>query len=207
MTRDGTFRKAIHIFLPFLLPGLLIGFSFWRSGIVQRHFEAQLLQERSAAAQSKLEQLRAADVASTLDARAYESLLDDFSKLTGLDLRAENGASKGEVSAQLGRFIDTVVDDLNRFGYSETGEPYLIFKSVTPGKRQVIDRILAVDFEMNLEGKYLALPLFLDSLSRIAREQNCPVSVGGIRVMPVEPGSNSGVLKITIPLRAYFLEH
>ena len=71
---------------------------------------------------------------------------------------------------------------------------------------EAIPPFLVVNFEMNLEGKYLAMPLFLDSLSRIAREQKCPISVGGIKVSPVEPSSNSGVLDITIPLRAYFVE-
>lgn len=198
-----TLRNRI---LPFLIPVALISISFWRSGVVQKYFEAQALQRRSVAAQSKLDQLRAVDVASNLNDREYKEMVKDFADLAGLSLDPETAPTKGEVSAKVGRLIDAVVADMDRFGSVQPEEPYLVFKGVQPGVSEAIPPFLVVNFEMNLEGKYLAMPLFLDSLSRIAREQKCPISVGGIRVSPVEPGSNSGVLDITIPLRAYFVE-
>lgn len=192
--------------IPFFIPLLLITASFWRSGVVQKHFEAQALERRSLAAQSKLDQLRAVDVAHNDDNLEYKQMVKDFADLTGLSLDPENAPTKGEVSAKIGRLIDAVVADMDRFGRSQPDEPYLVFKGVKPGVSEEIPPFLVVDFEMNLEGKYLAMPLFLDSLSRIAREQRCPISVGGIQVSPVEPGSNTGILNITIPLRAYFVE-
>ncbi|MCA9779411.1 MAG: hypothetical protein KC800_21940, partial [Candidatus Eremiobacteraeota bacterium] len=119
--------------VPFFIPLLLISASFWRSGVVQKHFEAQALERRSLAAQSKLDQLRAADVAHNDDNLEYKQMVKDFADLTGLSLDPENAPTKGEVSAKIGRLIDAVVADMDRFGRSQPDEPYLVFKGVKPG--------------------------------------------------------------------------
>jgi hypothetical protein len=199
----GNLRRK---YLPFLIPVILIGLSFWRAGVVQRYSESRLLQKRSAAAQEKLTELQAVSVAANLDVQRYEGLVEDFSQLTGLNRGRENARSKGEINSQISRLIDAVVTDLRRYENSPTGERYLIYKGVTPGDRQVIEPFIAVSFEMNLEGRFFAVPLFLDSLSRIAKEQKCAISVGELNVSKLEQDSNTGVLRITIPLRAYFLE-
>jgi hypothetical protein len=193
-------------YLPFLIPLILIGVSFWRAGVVQKYTESRLLQQRSVAAQEKLDELQAVSVAANIDDRKYQGLVVDFAELTGLNLDPENALSKGEVNSQISRLIDAVVTDLERYENAPTGERYLIYRGVTPGDRQVIEPFLAVDFEMNLEGRFFAVPLFLDSLSRIAKEQKCAISIGELKVSTAEPNSNTGVLLITIPLRAYFLE-
>ena len=158
------------------------------------------------AAQEKLNELQAVSVAARDDEQKYQVLVDDFAELTGLRRGQENVLSKGEINSQISRLIDAVVEDLRRYEHTQTGERYLVYKGVTPGERVLVEPFVAVNFEMNLEGRFFAVPLFLDSLSRIAKEQKCAVSIGELKVSKLDPNSNTGVLRITIPLRAYFLE-
>lgn len=199
-------RASLNRYLPFLIPIVLISLSFWRAGLVQSYSESQRLQERSAAARHKLDQLQALDVASKINDKEYQGLVYDFAQLTGLSLDRENALSKSEINTQVSQLINAVVSDLRRYEYAPTGERYLIYKGVTPGERQLIEPFVAVDFKINLEGRFFALPLFLDALSRIAREQKCAISIGELQVSTIDPNDNTGVLLITIPLRAYFLE-
>ena len=194
------------IVFPLLLPLVLIFFSFWRTGLLERSTEFNLLQKRSSAAQLKLDELRAISVSEKYLQEKYFELEEEFSKLTGLDPDADIALSKGEVAGSLARFIQAVAEELRGEEYaSETGT-HLFLRSVTPGQRQVFEPFLAVDFEMNLEGRFFTLPRFLERLSLIAQDQKCSISVGELRVAPIYQDSNTGELAITLPLRVYFLE-
>ena len=197
---------AKSMIFPLLLPLFLISFSFWRTGVLERYSELNHLEKRSSAAQLKLDELRAISVAEKIYQKNYEELVLEFSELTGLSLDANFALSKGEVAGSLARFIEAVSEELRGEEYASSRGSYLFLKSVTPGQRQVIEPFLAVDFEMNLEGRFFALPRFFERLSYIAQNQKCSISVGELRVAPIYQDSNTGELAITLPLRVYFLE-
>lgn len=194
------------IVFPLLLPLILISFSFWKTGVTERATELNLLQKRSHAAQLKLDELRAISVAEKIYQENYRGLVEEFSALTGLSLDVNFALSKGEVAGTLARFIEAVAEELRGEEYASERGTHLFLKSVTPGQRQVIEPFLAVDFEMNLEGRFFTLPKFLERLSHIAQSQKCSISVGELRVAPIFEDSNTGELAITLPLRVYFLE-
>lgn len=165
------------------------------------------MKAQKVASQSRLVELQAIAVASRIDEKKYADLVVEFADLAGLNLDSEYAVSKGEVSAQIARFVEAVTDGLReeRFASGQHSN-YLLFRSVTPGERQVIEPFLSVDFELNLEGRFFALPDFLNLLSEIAAEQRCAVSIGELRVARTDAQHNTGRLTITLPLRAYFLE-
>ena len=195
-------------FLPLFLPLLLLAFSFWKAGLHTLYVEAQAVERRAVAAQSRLDTLQALSVASRIDSQKYENLVLEFSELTGLPLDSEYAVSKGEVSAQVARFVDAVVEGLHdeEFAGLVDERAYLLFQSVTPGQRQVVEPFLLVDFELNLKGRFFAVPRFLSLLSRIAADQRCAISIGVLEVARVSELANTGELVVTLPLRAYFLE-
>jgi len=109
--------------------------------------------------------------------------------------------------------VDAVVEAVRAQEASfEEAEPALLtFKSVTPGARSSMDRFLLVDFHLNLEGRFHALPQFLSELSRIvsriSKEENCAISFGReISIASENPGGKSGYLLIKFPLRVYLLD-
>ena len=136
----------------------------------------------------------------------YAVLLSQFSEVTGLKMSSEEAVSRGESAGQVARFVEAVTEGLKDESFSSSERAYLEFKSVTPGERQVWEPFFSVDFELNLEGRFFALPDFLKLISVVAQEQQVPISIGELRVSAVSPVSNSGELSIVIPLRAYFLE-
>jgi hypothetical protein len=166
-----------------------------------------MVHKRLEAAEARLIQLQAIDVASRIDEKKYSGLVSDFAQLTGLELESDSAVTKGEATAQVGRLVDSVIRSLKQEGaLSRFQGSYLLFQSVTPGQRQVVGPFLSIDFELNLEGRFFALPEFLVLLSRIAREEQCTISVGELQVSSKVPGGRSGELQIVLPLRAYFLE-
>jgi len=172
------------------------------------YVEAQAVERRAVAAQSRLDTLQALSVASRIDSQKYENLVLEFSELTGLPLDSEYAVSKGEVSAQVARFVDAVVEGLHdeEFAGLVDERAYLLFQSVTPGQRQVVEPFLLVDFELTLKGRFFAVPRFLSLLSRIAADQRCAISIGVLEVARVSELASTGELVVTLPLRAYFLE-
>jgi hypothetical protein len=194
-------------FFSIIIPLLLLSVSFWRAGIHSLYLESRMVQRRAVAAQSRLEALQALSVASRIDQKKYDDLVVEFADLTGLRLGTEFAVSKGEVSAQVARFVDAIVEGLREEQFSLAEEPnYLLFRSVAPGQRQALEPFLSVDFEINLEGRFFALPRFLLMLTRIAQEQKCAISIGELQVARASEFGNTGELSITLPLRAYFLE-
>lgn len=194
-------------FFPILIPLALLCLSFWRAGLYEDYHQAKEIQAQRVASEARLVELQAIDVASRIDEQKYQGLVSDFAEITGLELDSEYAVSKGEVSAQLARFVQAVTLGLrqDRFAPTDRGH-YLLFRSVTPGTRHVVEPFLWVDFELNLEGRFFALPAFLSLLSEIAQEQRCTISVGELKVARIDSNQNSGRLYITLPLRAYFLE-
>ena len=194
-------RSALPVFLPLLL----LCFSFWRAGLYEDYRMSREVRQELLAAESRLEELRAISVASRIDEQKYGSLAVEFASLTSLGLDRETAVSKGEVSAQVARFVEAVVAGLREERFALADErSYLLFRSVTAGERRELSPFLSVDFELNLEGRFFALPEFLDLLSQIASRQSCAISVGELRLAPLESAPNTGRLLITLPLRAYF---
>lgn len=193
-------RKVVF---PLLLPLLLLAISFWRAGVYDLHLRVRELQAESVVSQQRLDELRALSVAGGVAERNYEELVIEFADLTGLDPGDET-PSRGIVTGQVGRLVDAVVNDLQTGEYSTEEHP-LYFHSVTPGQRYQFPPFLAVDFELNLEGRFFALPGFLHRLSVITEEQRCAISVGEMVIVSADQAGNTGDLFIVIPLRAYFL--
>lgn len=189
-----------------LLPVVLLSISFWKAGLQDRYQEAVSLKRQANRAQSRLEELRATSVASKIDQKKYRALVQEFALLTGLDTtQGEKSVPRGEMTAQVGRLVDALTLELRSGSFSQSPDRYLNFRSVTPGERQVIEPFLFVDFELNWEGRFFALPEFLVLLSEIAEEQKCAISLGELQVVSTAEMGNAGSLSITLPLRAYFL--
>ncbi|HIB65560.1 MAG TPA: hypothetical protein EYO33_10740 [Phycisphaerales bacterium] len=192
--------------VPFLLPLLLLGYSFFRAGVYDRYRDLQALKRDSLAAEQRFSEVQAVDVSFRYLKDDYAVLLSQFSEVTGLKMSSEEAVSRGESAGQVARFVEAVTEGLKDESFSSSERAYLEFKSVTPGERQVWEPFFSVDFELNLEGRFFALPDFLKLISVVAQEQQVPISIGELRVSAVSPVSNSGELSIVIPLRAYFLE-
>ena len=192
--------------VPFLLPLLLLGYSFFRAGVYDRYRDLQALKRDSLAAEQRFSEVQAVDVSFRYLKDDYAVLLSQFSEVTGLKMSSEEAVSRGESAGQVARFVEAVTEGLKDESFSSSERAYLEFKSVTPGERQVWEPFFSVDFELNLEGRFFARPDFLKLISVVAQEQQVPISIGELRVSAVSPVSNSGELSIVIPLRAYFLE-
>ncbi len=192
--------------VPCLLPLLLLGYSFFRAGVYDRYRDLQALKRDSLAAEQRFSEVQAVDVSFRYLKDDYAVLLSQFSEVTGLKMSSEEAVSRGESAGQVARFVEAVTEGLKDESFSSSERAYLEFKSVTPGQRQVWEPFFSVDFELNLEGRFFALPDFLKLISVVAQEQKVPISIGELRVSAVSPVSNSGELSIVIPLRAYFLE-
>lgn len=193
--------------LPTALPLLLLCFSFWRAGLYEDYRSSRDVRHRLIAAESRLQELRGKDVANEFYKREHQKLTVEFAAVTGLGLDPETAVTKGEVSAQMARFVDAVIRGLKEERFAGADErSYLLFLSVTPGERQdeALAPFLSVDFELNLEGRFFALPEFLGLLSRIAEDQRCAISIGELRLEPLKKAPNTGRLLIRLPLRAYF---
>lgn len=196
----------LRLFLPLLIPVVLLGYSFYNAGVYQQLQEYRGLQKQSTQAEQRLAELQAVSVSHRYDQKKYNDLLKDFADVTGLQLSAEHATSKGESTAQIARFVEAVTQGLRQQRFTHDERAYLVFKSITPGTRQVWEPFFSVDFELNLEGRFFALPDFMALLSVIADEQKVPISIGELRVQASDPWKNSGELSIVVPLRAYFHE-
>ena len=196
----------MRYFVPFLLPLFLIGYSFFKAGIYDRYQDLQALRRDSREAEQRVSEMQAVDVSFRYLKDDYSILLLEFSEVTRLKMSSEEAVTRGESAGQVARFVEAVTQGLRDESFSSSERAYLVFKSVTPGQRQVWEPFFSVDFELNLEGRFFALPAFLKLISVVAQEQRVPISIGELRVSAVNQASNSGELSIVIPLRAYFLE-
>ena len=193
-------------FLPVLLPLLLIGYSFFRAGVYDKYQDLQALRREIRVAEQKVSEMQAVDVSFRYLKEDYSVLLAEFSQVTGLKMESEEAVSRGESASQVARFVEAVTRGLREETFSSDESAYLVFRSVTPGQRQVWEPFFSVDFELNLQGRFFALPAFLKLISVIAEEQRVPISIGELRVSAGSRSANVGELTIVVPLRAYFLE-
>lgn len=191
-------------YLSFLLPCILVGFSFFRAGTLESYNELQLLTEQRVAAQTKLSELRAISVAANIDEKNYQNLVDDFTSLTGLALDEGSRISRSEVTAQVSQLVDLLKSELEVRRELFSARKSLVVKGLSPGDKDSFAPFSSTEFELILEGRFFALPDFLMLVSRLAEEQNCPISLGELEIKSDNESQNPSLLRITLPLRAYF---
>lgn len=188
-----------RLLLPLLLPLVLLGVSFWKAGVISRYYEVRELERKVTIAQARLDEARAV-------AWEYQGYVNEFADLTGLRLQeSEIMVTRSEVNAQLADLVDAITKELKSERYTTDEEAYLLLVGVTPGERQLLDPFLWIDFQVHLEGRFFALPQFMDRVSHLAKEKNCSVSIGELKMQPLQQEGGRGDLAITLPLRAYFL--
>lgn len=192
--------------LPIALCLLLLALSFAQAGLLQDYQRARQVHRRLQSARARLEAVKAQSLAATLEERNYQALIEEFAEVTRLSERARR-VSKGEVDTQVAQLVDGVTRGLEEEPFASSDEKtFLVFRSVSPGERQEFPPYLSVDFEINLEGRFFALPDFLALISHVAEEQQCTVSIGKLQLTPIPEAPIPGSLQIKLPLRAYFYE-
>lgn len=185
-----------RLLIPLAVPLLLFSLGLVLDGVITRSQDLHRLERQRQHSQLRLEDLQAQAVAAREDARTYQGLLEEFESLVGLQ------QERGSASEQLAGFMGAVEAHF----LTEPAPQALHFVSVSPGSQHRFSPFVAVEFDLNLTGRFYALPRFLKQLSEIAQQQQCTVSVGVLQVQSSQRTAYTGELSITLPLRAYFRE-
>lgn len=188
--------------MPLTIPVLLFTIGTLFDGVLARTADLHRLELQRQHSQLRLEALQAQTVAARVGESSYPDLIEEFETIAGFRGRA---TGDGDASAQLAAFVGAVEDHfLQKSGFEE--DLPLRFVSVSPGSEHSFPPFLAVEFDLNLKGRFHAIPGFLKRLSAISEEQACSVSVGVLRLSSGPKTWTTGELSITLPLRAYFRE-
>lgn len=192
--------------LPITLCLLLLTLSSVQTGLLADYQRARQVRRHLESARARLEAVKAQSLTATLEERNYQALIDEFAQVTRLSERARR-VSPEEVDTQVAQLVDGVTLGLEADPFASSEEKaFLVFRSVSPGQRQEFPPYLSVDFEINLEGRFFALPDFLALVRRVAEEQQCTVSIGELHLTSISGAPVPGSLQIKLPLRAYFYE-
>ena len=179
----------------------------WGPSFLQRWQEASSLRLQLHERQSILDQLGATAVAARAEGREYESLLDEFAILT--QLRASDPFRDPQQDLPSSVQVAALVRAVQEASHEdvEPGAPVPItLRSVTPGSKQRFGPFLMTEFELNLEGRFHALPAFLDLLTKVGQRRRLVVSVGSLSLSSRSDTERTGILTIKLPIRAYFRE-
>ena len=188
-----------------LAPALLIVVSWLLGGGYDLYQDSVYVERELAYAKRQLEGLQAQTVAAKIDQKKYLELVQEFAEDSRLGGSME--PSPGEaVATQLAALIRAIEREVEATSVFSEARTKLSFESVSPGKRESFAPFYFVEFEVNLEGRFFAIPIFLDLLTKISAQQRCKVSVGTLQVTSSDREGRTGRLYITLPIRAYFLE-
>lgn len=187
-----------RLIVPFTIPLFLFFLGAFLDGVVARHYDLQRLERQRQHAQFRLEGLQAQSVAARLDQEEYRALVAEFEELVGLQ------QARGDASDQLASLVGAVEQHFLDGGGGPNSA--LSFVSVSPGSQARFSSFVAVEFDLNLTGRFYALPAFLNRLTEIGQERDCTVSVGVLSLSSGAQTASTGELNITLPLRAYFRE-
>lgn len=201
-----TARGALQFrtFLPLVWLTLLVISPVFSDSFQEQVREHLSLSTLLKSRQANLDQLRAVTVAARIEGREYDALLDEFGALTGL--RASDpfrAPSRGEpASIQVAALVRAVQEASLKDVEPDAPAP-IVLLSVTPGARQRLGPFSMTEYELNLEGRFHALPAFLDLLTQVGRHQRLAISIGSLRLLSRPDTSRTGMLSITLPVRAY----
>ncbi len=179
----------------------------WGSSFHQRWQEESTLRLRLTERQSTLDQLSATSVAARAEGREYESLLKEFTTLTQLKASDPFRDPQQDLpsSVQVAALVRAVQEASHQDVAPGTPLP-ITLRSVTPGSNQRFGPFLMTEFELNLEGRFHALPAFLDLLTQVGQRRRLVVSVGSLSLSSRSDTERTGILSIKLPIRAYFRE-
>lgn len=203
--RTGGLRGTSLV--PLLWCALLILSPLTSAQLQQRQDEETSLRESLKQRQAHLDQLQAVSVAARAEGREYEKLLDEFATLT--QLRASDPFREPQRELPSSVQVAALVRAVQEASFKETppdSPPPIILRSVTPGERQSLGPFQMTEFELNLEGRFHALPAFLDLLTQVGQRRRLAVSVGSLSLSHRSDTARTGLLNIKLPIRAYFRE-
>lgn len=188
-----------------LVPGSLIFLTWLLGGGYDLYQDSQHIDRELTYAESQLERLQALTVAAKIDQGKYSDLVEQFAANSGLHQSLQSTSTE-EVATRLAALVSAIEQGIRSAPYFAEAKTRLSFESVSPGERGSFSPFTFVEFEINLEGRFFAIPKLLDLLTRISLQQKCKVSVGTLQVQSLDPTGRSGELSIVLPIRAYFLE-
>lgn len=202
--RPGAFRARAVLPIAWVL--LLLFTPTWLP-LQQRWIEHAKLDSRLRASQRTLDQLRAVAVAARIEGRESSTLQEEFATLTGLRASDPFRSPTREepASIQVAALVRAVQEASSREGGPDDPAPITLL-SVTPGTRQQLGPFLMTEFELNLVGRFRAIPAFLDLLTQVGRNRRLAISVGSLKLSSQADTQETGILTITLPVRAYFRE-
>lgn len=202
--KRGAFRGRAALPIAWVL--LLLFAPSWPP-LQQRRSEHALLDSQLKTKQATLDELRALAVAARIEGRESNALQDEFATLTGL--RASDPfrdpAHEEPASIQVAALVRAVQEASSKEVGPDDPAPITLL-SVTPGARQQLGPFLMTEFELNLVGRFRAIPAFLDLLTQVGHNRRLAISVGSLKLSSQADTQETGALSITLPVRAYFRE-
>ncbi len=192
--------------IPILWPILLLGASLIQAGLPEKIAEQRMLSAKLDNDLRRLEMLRAVMVSGRLEKREYESLLKEFAALTSLQssdpFRDPNAGTMSSI--QVASLITSIQEALSS-PVEEEDPPRLELISVSPVGQERIGPFVMMEFALNLQGRFRAIPSFLRMTAELARHRKLAISIGELHLdsSEIDPTTGEG-LAISLPIRAYF---